>query len=1087
MAAKSNTPSEQDDGQAPDNAKRAGLKLDTLEPRILLSATWIEADTGDEISAPTDEAEVFNGTEGADVADALGGDDELFGYGGDDTLAGGDGNDLLDGGTGNDSLSGGDGFDRLFGQAGDDELDGGAGNDWLFGGDGNDALQGGEGNDLLFGQAGDDKLDGGNGNDWLLGGDGNDTLQGGDGFDILIGQAGDDTLDGGAGTDWLLGGEGNDTLQGGEGNDLLLGQNGNDWLFGGDGNDALQGGEGNDLLFGQAGDDKLDGGNGNDWLLGGEGNDTLHGGEGNDLLLGQNGNDHLDGGEGNDLMAGQNGNDTLQGGGGDDRLYGGLGNDALDGGAGNDALTGGDGFDRLYGQAGDDILDGGNGNDWLLGGEGNDTLRGGDGFDLLVGQAGDDNLDGGAGNDWVVGVAGSDTLKGGEGNDLVISVDGDDTLIGDEGNDTLYALAGDNTHEGGAGDDLIIGGTGEDVAVYSGKWTDYTVTENDNGTYTITDNRPDSPDGTDTVANIETFRFANGEVTWDDLPSDGPTDLDLPQSTVAENAADGTTVGTVQVTDPDALDTHTFTLADDADGRFAVDAQTGEITVADGSRLDYEQAASHDVTVEVTDAAGNTYAETLTISLTDVNEVATDLDLPQSTVAENAADGTTVGTVQVTDPDALDTHTFTLADDADGRFAVDAQTGEITVADGSRLDYEQAASHDVTVEVTDAAGNTYAETLTISLTDVNEGIITADDQYVTSEDTPVTTGNVLANDYDLDGDDISISQFTQPANGTVVYNGDGTFSYTPNADFSGTDEITYTVTDGHGMTAEATITFDVAAEADVAELSVQPAMGYMGATVPLQIDASVTDVDGSETLSVEISGLPEGASLSAGTPGADGVWTLSADDLDGLHLSLPNRGTGDFELEVTAITTEANGDTSSISQDLLVEVVWIPRDDAGEDASGLPAGHGPPIPQGNDDVGPSEAMPEGNPSSFDLPVSAAITNPDPMDAPGIQFVEDVQIPHQPIQTNWAEIDLGEPREVGQIGGTDPDDPQAALVSDHGPVGQSETTGAEDTAPQSEVSQGRFAWIWGLARAYGGMRQEATPEEDHSRDPVRGRN
>ena len=43
----------------------------------------------------------------------------------------------------------------------------------------------------------------------------------------------------------------------------------------------------------------------------------------------------------------------------------------------------------------------------------------------------------------------------------------------------------------------------------------------------------------------------------------------------------------------------------------------------------------------------------------------------------------------------------------------------------------------------------------------------------TSEDTGVTTGNVLDNDWDLDGDTIAMDGFTQPAHGTVSYNGDG--------------------------------------------------------------------------------------------------------------------------------------------------------------------------------------------------------------------------------------------------------------------------------------------------------------------------
>ncbi|MCH7926071.1 MAG: cadherin-like domain-containing protein, partial [Planctomycetes bacterium] len=105
----------ENDGQA-----KASSKLELLEPRILLSATWVDAGTGDAIAGATEGDDVFTGTDQADVADGLGGDDVLHGLGGDDTLTGG---------SGNDSLFGGDGNDTLFGGAGDDILDGGTGTD----------------------------------------------------------------------------------------------------------------------------------------------------------------------------------------------------------------------------------------------------------------------------------------------------------------------------------------------------------------------------------------------------------------------------------------------------------------------------------------------------------------------------------------------------------------------------------------------------------------------------------------------------------------------------------------------------------------------------------------------------------------------------------------------------------------------------------------------------------------------------------------------------------------------------------------------------------------------------------------------
>ena len=78
---------------------------------------------------------------------------------------------------------------------------------------------------------------------------------------------------------------------------------------------------------------------------------------------------------------------------------------------------------------------------------------------------------------------------------------------------------------------------------------------------------------------------------------------------------------------------------------------------------------------------------------------------------------------------------------------------------------------------------------------------------------------------------------------------------------------------------------------------------------PLIIAAELTDVDGSESLSIVVFDLPEGAALSAGMDNGDGGWTLGADDLDGLTLTVPE-GTDGFDLTVAATATESDGDTA---------------------------------------------------------------------------------------------------------------------------------------------------------------------------------
>ena len=96
----------------------------------------------------------------------------------------------------------------------------------------------------------------------------------------------------------------------------------------------------------------------------------------------------------------------------------------------------------------------------------------------------------------------------------------------------------------------------------------------------------------------------------------------------------------------------------------------------------------------------------------------------------------------------------------------------------------------------------------IGLVRANEAPDAINDDSVTDFNTPVTI-NVLANDTDPDGDDLSVSNVTNGANGTVTVNADGTVTYTPDAGFSGEDTFTYTVSDGSGGMDTATVTVNV--------------------------------------------------------------------------------------------------------------------------------------------------------------------------------------------------------------------------------------------------------------------------------------
>ncbi len=119
------------------------------------------------------------------------------------------------------------------------------------------------------------------------------------------------------------------------------------------------------------------------------------------------------------------------------------------------------------------------------------------------------------------------------------------------------------------------------------------------------------------------------------------------------------------------------------------------------------------------------------------------------------------------------------------------------------------------------------------------------DFTTTDEDTAVTVA-VLANDSDADGDAISVVAVTQGANGAVIINDDNTVTYTPDADFNGTDSFGYTVADGDGATDSATTVVTVAAVNDAPITNAAAATGAEDDTaIPVVLSGS--DIDGTVT------------------------------------------------------------------------------------------------------------------------------------------------------------------------------------------------------------------------------------------------
>ncbi|MEJ2746306.1 MAG: Ig-like domain-containing protein [Anaerolineae bacterium] len=279
---------------------------------------------------------------------------------------------------------------------------------------------------------------------------------------------------------------------------------------------------------------------------------------------------------------------------------------------------------------------------------------------------------------------------------------------------------------------------------------------------------------------------------------------------VAENSADGTSVGTVIATDPDTGDKITYKItAGDPGGVFEINPLTGEITVPNGSLLNFENTPSYTLTVQVTDSSGLTDTATITINVINVNEATTAVDdsdstdedtvlnVPANGVLGNDSDPDTGDTLTVSAYDNTSTQGAAVTVNADGSFSYDPTNATALQA------LAAAGSVDDTFTYTASDGSlTDSATVTITVSGIDDAPIAVDDYDTTPEETAVTI-SVLANDSDPEGDTISLDSVGAAGHGTAVIVGSD-IQYTPALNFAGADSFTYTII-ANGKTDSATV------------------------------------------------------------------------------------------------------------------------------------------------------------------------------------------------------------------------------------------------------------------------------------------
>nr|WP_295872646.1 gliding motility-associated C-terminal domain-containing protein [uncultured Chitinophaga sp.] len=179
-------------------------------------------------------------------------------------------------------------------------------------------------------------------------------------------------------------------------------------------------------------------------------------------------------------------------------------------------------------------------------------------------------------------------------------------------------------------------------------------------------------------------------------------------------------------------------------------------------------------------------------------------------------------------------------------------------------------------------------TSTVTGTVPNNPPIAVNDQYTTPRDVAVS-GNVLTNDSDPESQPLTVTTtpVTPPARGQVVQRADGTFTYTPNPGFTGTDSYVYQVCDNQGACATATVTIQVTAAVTdlVVTKTATPASAVAGQ--PLTYKITITNngpstIQPNEIITVADS-IPAGFLANTFTP-SEGTYDAGSQQWKGLTM-----------------------------------------------------------------------------------------------------------------------------------------------------------------------------------------------------------
>jgi len=365
--------------------------------------------------------------------------------------------------------------------------------------------------------------------------------------------------------------------------------------------------------------------------------------------------------------------------------------------------------------------------------------------------------------------------------------------------------------------------------------------------------------------------------------NDIPTNISLDYSNINENLPVNTLVGNFTTADNDTIDTHTYSLVagtgDTDNDQFKI---VGD-QLQSNATYDFETKSSCSICVETNDGHGGTFTKAFTINIVNVNEAPvisnaggtltfTEGDGPtviDSSLTITDVDNTTLvnATIQITGnyQNGEDVLSFTDTANIAGTWA--AATGLLTLTGSDTLANYESALESVTYGNADENPSTLARTIswrvsdgsdysniatsTIFITSVNNAPVAFADSYSVAEDgSLVVTAalGVLANDTDAESSPLTAGLDTDVSFGTLTLNTNGSFTYIPTVNFSGSDSFTYHANDGMLDSNIVTVSIIVVGGNDAPFISdASGILTYTEGDGPDVIDGTLTLADADDT------------------------------------------------------------------------------------------------------------------------------------------------------------------------------------------------------------------------------------------------